>query len=79
MGFTIFFDMLFWSVTFTFLGKALLGITVINVHAHIIKEHRIDSDVLSYMKKERYYGITGVVFITIGYLLELSLLGYLFF
>lgn len=78
MGLQIFADLLFLSLTFSYAGKALLGITVINVHAHIIKEHRIDRDVLTYMKKERVLGITGVIFLTIGYVLELTLLGYLF-
>ena len=42
MGLAIFADILFWSLTFTFVGKVLLGVTVINVHAHIIREHKID-------------------------------------
>ena len=78
MGFDIFTDLLFLSLTFSYTGKALLGITVINVHAHIVHETKIDTDVLNYMRKERIFGIAGVLFITLGYILELQLLGYLF-
>jgi len=78
MSLPILTDLLFLSLTFGYAGKALLGVTVINVHAHIIREHKIDVDVLTYMRKERVYGITGVLFITIGYVLELVFHGYLF-
>jgi hypothetical protein len=78
MGLEIFTDLLFLSLTFSYTGKALLGITVINVHSHIVKEHKIDPRVLTYMRKEKVFGVTGVLFITLGYILELKLLGYLF-
>lgn len=77
MELTIFGDILLWSLTFSFVGKVLIAITVINVHAHIVKEHSIDMNVLTYMKKEKVYGLLGIFFITLGYILELSFLNYL--
>lgn len=77
MGFDLFTEALFWGLTLSFVGKVLLGVTVINVHAHIIKEHRIDMDVLKEMKRERKLGVVAVFLIMVGYLLEISHFGYL--
>jgi hypothetical protein len=77
MGFELFGDALFWGLTLGFFGKVILGATVINVHAHIIKERKIDMDVLKEMKRERVFGIIAVLLITAGYTLELSYFNYL--
>ena len=77
MGLILFGDALFWGLTLGFFGKVLLGATVINVHAHIIRERKIDMDVLKEMKRERVFGITAVLLIVIGYTLELSYFNYL--
>ena len=79
MGVALFTDTLFWGLTLGFFGKVILGATVINVHAHIIKERKIDMDVLREMKRERFLGITAVFLIIIGYVLELSYFNYLSF
>jgi len=78
MEISIFKDTLFFGLAIGYAGKILLGITVINVHSHIIQEKQIDGDVLKYMRKERVLGITGIVLMTIGFLLEMSYYGYLF-
>ncbi len=77
MGIDLFSDALFWGLTLSFFGKVILGATVINVHAHIIKERRIDMDVLKEMKRERALGIFAVFLILLGYFLELSYFNYL--
>ena len=77
MGASIFTDLLFMSLMFDYAGKALLAILMITVYAHILKEHRIDHDVLAFMKRGRVLGLLGLLFITIGYLLRLHILGYL--
>ena len=77
MGFLIFTDLLFSGLTLSFAGKVLLGATVINVHAHIIKEHKIDGDVIKEMRRERKLGIFAVILIVAGYILELSHFNYL--
>lgn len=76
MGFDLFSDFFFLAITFGFIGKTLLGITVINVHSHIVKEHRIDIEVLTEMRKERIYGLLGVFFIAAEYIFELAYYSY---
>lgn len=58
------------GATFDVIGKVLIGITVLFVHRHIIKEHKIDKDVLKEMKCEQVLGALGIVFIIIGYLIH---------
>ena len=70
-------NLLFWGLSIGVLGKVLLGITVINVHSHIVKEHRIDMDVLTAMKKEKVFAVTGVFLMVLGYILEVTHFGYL--
>ena len=77
MGIDLFTDALFWGLTLGFLGKIILGATVINVHAHIIKERRIDQDVVDEMHRERRFGIVAVVLILVGYILEMQSFGYM--
>lgn len=72
--------MLFWGLTFGVIGKILLGVTVIMVHSKITREKRIDGLVLMEMKREKTIAIIGIVFMIVGYLLELhfyDLLGFL--
>ncbi|MCH7756774.1 hypothetical protein IIC45_01685 [Patescibacteria group bacterium] len=70
-------DLLFWGITFGFVGKVLLGITVIRVHARIVKEQHIDEAVLKEMKSERLLAIGAVILIIIGYLFEITYFEYL--
>lgn len=53
-------------------GEILLGLTVLIIHWHILKEHKIDEDVLKQMKKEQVLGVMAVTFIAIGFLLQIS-------
>lgn len=58
------------GLTLDTLGKVLLGITVLMVHWHVLKEHKIDKDVLRAMKKERLMGVSGILLIVLGYVLQ---------
>jgi hypothetical protein len=62
-------DLLFLAQTIDVLGKVLMGITVLRVHWHVVKEHRIDSDVLCAMKKEQFLGIVAILLIITAYLI----------
>ena len=62
---------LYIGITLGTFGKLILGIAVLRVHAHIIREHKIDSDVISAMKRERYITIFGIFCILVGYILEM--------
>ena len=56
--------------TLDMIGKVMISYTVIRVHYRFWKEHRVDEEVFSEMRKERRVGILGIVLIIIGYLLE---------
>ena len=71
--------MLFWGLTFGILGKVFLGIAVINVHSHVIKEKTIDRDVITAMKRERGVAASGVILLVLGYFLEITAFGYVIF
>ena len=58
--------------TLTTVGEILLGITILIIHWHILKEHKIDEDVLKQMKKEQVLGVLAVIFIAIGFFLQVS-------
>lgn len=59
------------GLTIDTLGKILLGITVLMVHWHVLKEHKIDADVLYSMKREQILGILAILLIVLGYILQL--------
>lgn len=52
-------------------GKVMIAYTAIAVHYRFWQEHRIDEKVFVEMRKERVVGIVGIVFIVLGYLLQL--------
>ena len=56
----------------TTIGEILLGAMVLIIHWHILKEHRIDVDVLRQMKQEQFLGIFAITSIIIGFLLQIS-------
>lgn len=64
-------DILFWGLTFGIIGKVILAFTVISVHRKIVKEHKIDGKVLHEMIRERNLAFLGLVFMVIGYILEI--------
>ncbi|MBI2136763.1 hypothetical protein HYU06_06855 [Candidatus Woesearchaeota archaeon] len=56
------------GATFDVVGKILIAITVLLVHRHVIKGHKIDKSVLKEMKREQVLGTLGIIFIISGYL-----------
>ena len=53
--------------TFTFLGELLIGYTAIAVHYRFRKEHKVDEEVFTIMKREHFLGIVGIISLIIGY------------
>jgi len=53
------------------IGKIMIAYTAIQVHYRVWKEHRIDEKVFTEMKRERIVGIIGIVFILLGFFLQL--------
>lgn len=68
----------FLGVTAETLGTILIALTVINVHSHVVKERHIDIDVITAMRKERWYAISGIILIIVGYILIVIDGGFLF-
>lgn len=64
----------FFALTFDFLGKFLLVIMALLVHRRVKKEHKIDKSVLKEMKMEQSVGIIALIFLIMGYTLELIIL-----
>lgn len=58
------------GLTLDTLGKVLLGVTVLMVHGHVSKEHKIDADVLRAMKREKVLGILAILLVVAGYILQ---------
>ncbi|PIT96559.1 hypothetical protein COT82_02545 [Candidatus Campbellbacteria bacterium CG10_big_fil_rev_8_21_14_0_10_35_52] len=69
-------DLLFIGITLSATGEILIGLTVLNVHRHMVKEHKIDDDVIGAMKREKWLAICGILFITLGYFFQLYANGY---
>lgn len=59
------------GLTLDTLGKVLLGITVLMVHRNIMKEHKIDVDVLRAMRREQALAVLAILLIVGGYILQL--------
>lgn len=52
-------------------GKILISYTAIAVHYRVRKEHKIDESVFKTMRTEQALGVIGIIFIVIGYILEI--------
>lgn len=63
-------NLLLLGLTLGTVGKILLGVAVLRVHVHILREHKIDAVVLRSMKTEQIFTVIGLALIVIGYMLE---------
>ena len=68
-------NLLLWGLTIGTIGKLVLGIAVLRVHAGILEEHTIDDKVLASLKRERYVTLFGLFLIVVGYVLEIIFYG----
>ena len=59
------------GATFDVIGKILIGITVLIVHGHVIKDRKITREVIKEMKYEQLLGLLGIIFIIIGYFIHI--------
>lgn len=53
------------------LGEIMIAITVIRVHNTVVREHKIDKDVLKSMSGEKRYAIIGILLIALAFALRL--------
>ena len=58
--------------TLTTIGEILLGVTILIIHWHILKEHKIDEKVLKQMRQEQVLGVLAITSIMIGFFLQIS-------
>jgi len=68
------FGLEFWAVTFSFLGKLLIGVTALLVHRAVEEEGSIDTFVIKEMKIETSIGVVAILFLVAGYVLDIILL-----
>ncbi len=69
-------NILFWGLTLGTLGKVLLAVGVIIAHSGIVKERKIDTEVLRGFKIEHTITILGLALIVVGYFMEIYFYGF---
>lgn len=65
-------NLLFWGLTCDFIGKVLTISIVMLVHRRILKEGKLDKYVLKEMKLEQTVTIFAIIFLILGYILNIS-------
>ncbi len=64
----------FWAITFDFVGKFLVALTVLLTHRRVAIEKHIDKLVIKDLRLEINIGIIAMIFIIMGYVLHLLVL-----
>ena len=59
------------GLTFEFIGTILIAISVFKVHTNVMRERKIDKNIIEEIRKERYLTLVGIILIILGYLLQL--------
>lgn len=68
-------NLLFWGMTLGVIGKVLVVLAVLHMHHSIVKEHRIDRQVILTYRQERILTFIGLILIVTGYALEIYFFG----
>lgn len=69
-------NILFWGLTIGVIGKVLVVVGVLVAHSGIMKEHKIDTVVLRRFHLEHTITVLGLIFILIGYFMEVYFYGF---
>jgi hypothetical protein len=69
-------NILFWGLTIGVIGKILVVVGVLVAHSGILREHKIDSVVLHRFHLEHTITVLGLIFIVIGYFMEIYFYGF---
>jgi len=67
-------NMAFWALTFDVIGKVLIAATALLASKALIKEKLIDEVVIKDLRLEIFTGFIGILFIVLGYALNLVIL-----
>lgn len=54
------------------LGELLVAFTVLRVHGQVVHDRKVDKRVLNQMKLEQWLGMTGLLFIIAGFIIEIT-------
>lgn len=57
--------------TMEVLGTLMIAFAALRVHHRVLNEHKIDDKVLRAMKRERAFGVIGVLLVIFGYIAQL--------
>ncbi len=68
-------DIIFWGMTSSVSGKAIVILAALALHGKISKDHKISDAVVSEYHKERNFVLFGLALIVLGYALEVQGLG----
>ena len=63
-------------MTASIIGEVFIGLAVLNVHRHIIKEHKIDKRVFKAMRREKTIATIGIILMVAGYFAQSYSHGY---
>ena len=58
------------GLTLSTIGKIVVVLAVLHIHATLVHEHRVDKRVILSYRQERVVTWIGLILIVIGYLLE---------
>ena len=64
-------DTLFLGRTCTLIGEVLIAVMVLWVHHKVEKDKKIDKGVIRTLRQEWFIALLGVMFLSIGYILEI--------
>ena len=69
-------NLLFWGLTVSVVGKAMLAVGVLWSHSKLAHEHRVDKQVIESFRMERWVTIVGLLLIVLGYTMEIMFYGF---
>lgn len=64
-------DIVFVGEVLSILGEVIIALVVFDVHRHVLKEKRIDADVLRTIRQERVYAAIGIILLVVGFVLRM--------
>jgi len=59
------------GATLDVIGKIMVAYAALKVHYHFWKEHKVDEFVFRAMQREQIIGVAGIIFIIVGFLLQI--------
>ena len=58
------------GLTISTLGEIMVAYTVVRVHYRFWKEHKVDDEVFSAMRREQRVASLGIILIIVGFLVQ---------